>query len=213
MRKSWHVAHKFCTFSGSYLMRSTRTLVTVKRELHGPDSCWSSFLSQQGKSTSAITRWFISSGHWHLCDESPIQTSLHPPIICRPLNQHNQLKPTMSLLPSYSWVTWIHPKNPHLTSKGSLNWFFFFFEYEQSHLSTVMGIAHHTLINYFFHWCHDLWWGSKKLKGTSGVWYSVLDKIHQLTHSVSFTNWLCFISEVGVYVSIERDLVYSCFCQ
>ena len=127
MRKSWHVAHKFCTFSGSYLMRSTRTLVTVKRELHGPDSCWNSFLSQQGKSTSAITRWFISSGHWHLCDESPIQTSLHPPIICRPLNQHNQLKPTMSLLPSYSWVTWIHPKNPHWTSKGSLNWFFFFF--------------------------------------------------------------------------------------
>lgn len=127
MRKSWHVAHKFCTFSGSYLMRSTRTLVTVKRELHGPDSCWNSFLSQQGKSTSAITRWFISSGHWHLCDESPIQTSLHPPIICRPFNQHNQLKPTMSLLPSYSWMTWIHPKNPHWTSKGSLNWFIYFF--------------------------------------------------------------------------------------
>lgn len=132
-----------------------KVTVTVKRELHGPDSCWSSFLSQRRKSTSAITGWFTSSGHWHLYDESPIQTSLHPPI-CRLFNQHNQFKPTMSLLHGYGWAMWIHPKNPHWTSKGSLNWLFI--DYEQSHLSTILGVVRHALINHLFHWCQSLWW-------------------------------------------------------
>lgn len=161
VRQSWHMAYKFSTLNRAYLTRSTEaqpeTLVIVKRELHCPNSCQISPLSQWRESTSASRGWFTSSsGHLHLGDESPIPISLPPsPPICWPWNQHSPFTLNTGLLGGYSWKRWIHPENLFRISESNLSCLFS--DWEQSSPPNFLDMVHYTLINYFIHWCHALW--------------------------------------------------------